>query len=232
MTTRARYREKRRILYDSDVNIGRFLEDKRNLRLVSKAFNQAFLDNLKCADAQELQGMHKEPEPCRNTARVVYSKGMGMQRAIMCAIMSPDNTMHVYVDQRDLDNFLSSKSVKCFDKHYALSLALLYHRDPTTRKYPQTQPPQPEGLRCAGGFHPLKVTETVGSKDGAEAVRLTWGGVDEIGSYYTENNLIQLLNVSTVKSIGQGAFVNCTALVLRPTAAEKYWESVANEQQK
>ena len=57
--------------------------DKRNLRLVSKAFNQAFLDNLKCADAQELQGMHKEPEPCRNTARVVYSKGMGMQRAIM-----------------------------------------------------------------------------------------------------------------------------------------------------
>ena len=57
--------------------------DKRNLRLVSKAFNQAFLDNLKCADAQELQGMHKEPEPCRNTARVVYSKCMGMQRAIM-----------------------------------------------------------------------------------------------------------------------------------------------------
>ena len=37
----------------SDVNIGRFLADKRNLRLVSRAFNQAFLDNLKCADAQE-----------------------------------------------------------------------------------------------------------------------------------------------------------------------------------
>ena len=46
----------------SDINIGRFLDNKqnRNLRLVSKAFNQAFLDNLKCADAQELQGMHKE----------------------------------------------------------------------------------------------------------------------------------------------------------------------------
>ena len=48
------------IISDSDLNIGRFMNKKqnRNLRLVSKAFNQAFLNNLKnlkCADAQELQ---------------------------------------------------------------------------------------------------------------------------------------------------------------------------------
>ena len=42
----------------SDINIGRFLnnEENRNFRQVSKAFNQAFFDNLKfnlkCADAQ------------------------------------------------------------------------------------------------------------------------------------------------------------------------------------
>ena len=40
----------------SDVNIGRFMDNaqNRNLRQVSKAFNQAFFDNLKCADAKEL----------------------------------------------------------------------------------------------------------------------------------------------------------------------------------
>ena len=77
MTTRARYGEKQGIISDSDVNIGRFMDNaqNRNLRLVSKAFNQAFFDNLKCAGAQELQSelqdMRKEPEPCKNTAKVI-----------------------------------------------------------------------------------------------------------------------------------------------------------------
>ena len=76
----------------SDINIGRFLnnEENRNLRLVSKAFNQAFFDNLKCADARELQDMRKEPEPCKNTTKVFYNPEEGIQRAIMCAIMSVD----------------------------------------------------------------------------------------------------------------------------------------------
>ena len=48
--------------------IGFYLDnaDKRNLRQVSKAFNRAFLDNLKCADAQELQAMRSEKKPCKN----------------------------------------------------------------------------------------------------------------------------------------------------------------------
>ena len=156
MTTRARYREKQGIISDSDVNIGRFLEnaDKRNLRLVSKGFNRAFFDSLECADAQEirseLQDMRKEPEPCKNTAKVIYNSEKGMQRAIMSAIMSVKQDLHVYVQTGDLDPFLASESVKCFDKNYALKLTLLY---PAAQEDTPVQPPE---LRCAGGFRALK----------------------------------------------------------------------------
>ena len=98
------------IIFDPDVNIGRFLEneDKRNLRLVSKGFNRAFFDDLKCADAQELQSelqdMRKEPEPCKNTAKVIYKPETGLQRAIMCAIMSKNEAhssdLHVYLTSK------------------------------------------------------------------------------------------------------------------------------------
>ena len=145
----------------ADINIGRFLnnEQNRNLSQVSKAFNQAFFNNLKfnlkCADAQELQkelqGMRKEPEPCKNTAKVIFNPEKGMQRAIMCAIMSVDQKLHVYVNTGDLETFLASESVKCFDKNYALELTLLY---PTQ----QTPPSKPEQLYCHGDFHALALT--------------------------------------------------------------------------
>ena len=137
--------------------IGFYLEnaDKRNLRLVSKGFDRAFFDNLKCADAQELQeelqAMRNEPEPCKNTAKVIYNPKKGMQRAIMCAIMSVDQKLHVYVNTGDLETFLASESVKCFDKNYALELTLLY---PTQ----QTPPSKPEQLYCHGDFHALALT--------------------------------------------------------------------------
>ena len=117
---------------------------------MSKAFNQAFFDNLKCANAQELQeelnDMRSEPEPCKNTAKVIYNPDKGMQRAIMCAIMSVDQKVHVYVNTEDLETLLDSESVKCFDKNYKLKLTLLYPKD---------RPPRPK-LRCDGGFYRRK----------------------------------------------------------------------------
>ena len=108
MTTRARYGEKQEIIFDSDLNIVLKNADKRNLRLVSKGFNRAFFDDLKCADAQELQSelqdMRKEPEPCKNTAKVIYKPETGLQRAIMCAIMSKNEAhspdLHVYLTSK------------------------------------------------------------------------------------------------------------------------------------
>ena len=209
VTTRARHRENRRILYDSDVNIGRFLDNaqNRNLRLVSKGFNQAFLDNLECANAQELQAMHKEPEPCRNTARVVYSKGMGMQRAIMCAIMSVDQKLNVYVDQDVLAEF--SESVKCFDQHYALELTLLYPRA-------QQGPPPRPNLRCAGGFRALKVASAsngaLEDQEGVQVVRFT--GNTHVPSFAFDGNesLMEILGVNTITTVGLHAFFMCKAL--------------------
>ncbi len=187
------------------LNIVQSVVDRRALRLASKNFSKT-LEQLKCVDAKELNKMRQEISPCKNTAaRVMYKRDMNMQRAIMCAIMSPDNMMHIYVDEGDLDNFLAS-GVKCFDKHYALSLSLLYHRD---------RPPQPEGLRCNGGFRALKVTENV--ERGSEAVRFT--GELEIDNYHgpdnddPRDNLIELLNASTVDRIGDNAFDRFTALV-------------------
>ena len=101
--------------------IGFYLEnaDKRNLRLLSKESNQAFFDNLKCANAkelreelqEELQAMRNEPEPCKNTAKVIYNPEKGIRRAIMCAIMSTGE-LHVYVKTGDLEPFLASQIVK------------------------------------------------------------------------------------------------------------------------
>ena len=134
----------------SDVKIGRFLDNaqKRKLRQVSKGFNQAFFDNLKCADAQELQEMRKESEPCKNTAKVLYNPEKGIRRAIMCAIMSVDQKLHVYVERGNLEPFLAS-SIKCFDQHYALELTLLV---PNADQDPYSDIVRRSGLRCRGGF--------------------------------------------------------------------------------
>ena len=69
--------------------------------------------------------MRSESEPCKNTAKVIYNTEKGIQRAIMCAIMSTGQ-LHVYVKTEHLDPFLASESVKCFDRNYALRLTLLY----------------------------------------------------------------------------------------------------------
>ena len=226
------------ILDDSDVNIGSYLAaaDKRNLRLVSKAFNQAFLDNLKCADAQELQDMHKEPEPCRNTAKIIYNPEKGMQRAIMCAIMSEKQDaeagaevdaeagadvgivadLHVYVIQDNLKHFLDSQSVKCFDKNYALKLTLLFPRDPQTKESPEPPPPQPEELRCAGKFLALKYGFATGGRlenqEGVQVVRFTGNTLVPPRAFARNQTLQELLDVDKIERIHREAFAYCSRL--------------------
>ena len=153
VTTRSQTRTTKNFLTTPDP-IGFYLEnaDKRNLRLLSKESNQAFFDNLKCANAkelreelqEELQAMRNEPEPCKNTAKVIYNPEKGIRRAIMCAIMSTGE-LHVYVKTGDLEPFLDSQIVKCFDQNYKLKLTLLY-----------APPPKPN-LNCHGGFHALRL---------------------------------------------------------------------------
>ena len=89
-------------------NIAQSVVDRRALRLASQNFSQT-LEHLECVNAKELKNMRKEPEPCRNTAKVFFNPEKGIQRAIICAIMSPDNKLHVYVDQ----GVELSESVKC-----------------------------------------------------------------------------------------------------------------------
>ena len=220
MTTRARYGEKQGIISDSDVNIGRFMDNaqNRNLRLVSKAFNQAFFDNLKCAGAQELQSelqdMRKEPEPCKNTAKVIYKPERGLQRAIMCAIMSKNEAhspdLHVYLFKDHLETFktfMDSKSVKCFDKNYKLALTLLS---------PPNVQQDPLNLHCHGGFRAreYRVAEEGRYPDNAQVVLFTGNAYvaerDEppLGFMYN-SNLIALLDMSTLKTIGRQAFSYC-----------------------
>ena len=190
-------------------NIAQSVVDRRALRLASKNFSQT-LEHLECVNAKELEIMRQsQVPPCKNTARVMYKSDMNMQRAIMCAIMSPDNKLHVYVETDHLEPFLDSQIVKCFDKNYKLKLTLLY---PAA----EDEPLQPEGLRCNGGFRPLKVTENV--QRGSEAVRFT-GELKQIDNYHgpdnddPRDNLIELLNASTVERIGDNAFDRFTALV-------------------
>ena len=145
--------------------------------------------------------------PCENTARVVYSRGMGMQRAIMCAIMSPDNKLHVYVDQDVLAEF--SESVKCFDQHYALELTLLY---PAA----EDEPPQPEELRCAGGFRALRgglaSDGRLQDQRGVQVVRFT-GNTHVAENAFRENeSLMELVDVNTIEDIHDNAFFEVTQL--------------------
>ena len=226
MTTRARYGEKpatiQEIIFDPDLNIGRFMEKKENhnLRLVSKGFNRAFYDDLKCADAQELQSelqdMRKEPEPCKNTAKVIYKPETGLQRAIMCAIMSKNEArssdlhqdLHVYLFKDHLETFMDSESVKCFDKNYKLQLTLLS---------PPNVQQDPLNLHCHGGFRAreYRVAEEGRYPDDAEVVRFTGNTYvaergEGSGSFRRNSKLIALLDMSTLKTIGYGAFCYCS----------------------
>ena len=187
-------------------NIAQSVVDRRALRLASKNFSQT-LEHLECVNAKELEIMRQsQVPPCKNTARVMYKSDMNMQRAIMCAIMSPDNKLHVYVDQDDLAEL--SESVECFDQHYALELALLY-------KYPDPPPSRPEELRCAGGFRPLEVQV---AEEGIfeEAVGVVrFGGNTTVEDVYRQNdnwNLVALLDVSELINIRSHAFAHCIRL--------------------
>ena len=203
------------ILSDSNLNIGSYMAaaDKLNLRLVSKAFNQAFFDNLKCANAQELQeelnDMRSEPEPCRNTAKVFFNPEKGIQRAIMCAIMSVDQKLHVYVDTGDLEPFLASESVKCFDKNYALKLTLLYP------KAQQFRPPRPK-LRCDGGFHRRKGgwarNGRLQDQRGVRVVRFTGNTHVAEQAFYKNQTLKEILDVDNIEIINKSAFVSSRSL--------------------
>ena len=210
---------KQGIISDPDLNIGRFLDnaEKRNLRLVSKELNQAFFDNLECADAQELQAMRSEPEPCKSTAKVIYNPEKGIQRAIMCAIFS-DQKLHVYVETgtKHLDPLLKSTILKCFDKNYALRLTLLYPRDPQTQEYPEYPPPQPEGLRCDGGFRPLKVAVArngrLENQEGVQVVRFTGNTLVAKQAFFQNQTVQELLDVDKIKTIRKNAFDSCNQL--------------------
>ena len=190
-------------------NIAQSVVDRRALRLASKNFSQT-LEHLECVNAKELEIMRQsQVPPCKNTARVMYKSDMNMQRAIMCAIMSPDNKLHVYVETDHLEPFLDSQIVKCFDKNYKLKLTLLYHRDPTTQEYPEDPPPRPN-LRCAGGFRPLKGgwarNGRLQDQEGVEVVRFT-GNTHVAENAFRENKrLIELLDVNTIEDIHDYAF--------------------------
>ena len=180
---------------------------RRNLRPVSKAFNQAIFDNLKCADAQELQAMRSEPEPCKNTAKVIYTPEKGIQRALMCAIMSEQQDLHVYVIQDNLELF--KDSVKCFDKHYALRLTLLY---PTAQRDPPSKP----DLYCRGGFRALKGgwarNGRLQDQEGVQVVRFTGNTIVAEEALGGNQSLMELLDVNTIQEIHNRAFCFCSAL--------------------
>ena len=131
-----------------------------------------------------------------------------MQRAIMCAIMSEQQDLHVYVKTKDLDTFFDSESVKCFDKNYALKLTLLY---PKT----QPKPPSKPNLYCRGGFRALKYgVATMGrllDQQGVEVVLCSKRDIEEEAFHYN-TSLMEVLFTSDIKKIGKRAFSGCTAL--------------------
>ena len=201
-------------ILDPDL-IGGFLDSakkREDIRMVSKSLNQTFFDNLQCADAQELKAMRSEPEPCKNTAKVIYNPEKGLQRAIMCAIMSTNEAhsprdLHVYLFQDHLEPFRASKSVKCFDQQYALALTLLC---------PPNVQQDPPNLHCRGGFRALEyhVAEE-GQYPGDAQVVLFTGNThvaerDESQHFRFNDNLIALLDMSTLRTIGKWAFSDCS----------------------
>ena len=187
--------------------------DRRNLRKVSKRFNRAFFNSMQCADDKELQSelhaMRSEPEPCKNTAKVIYNSEKGIQRAIMCAIMSVDQKLHVYVNQEHLTDFLPSESVKCFDRNYALRLTLLCGGDPQGVL-------QPGELRCAGGFRALKGgwarNGRLRDREGVQVVRFTGNTHVAHNAFVDNESLMELLDVNTIEYINPRAFQRCSAL--------------------
>ena len=111
-------------IINPDLNIPGLLSkaDRRSLRKVSKEFYHPVR---KCLDADELKAMRSETvrddtvRPCKNTARVMYNPEQGIQRALMCAIMSVDQELHVDVEEGHWNEFQENESVKCFDDNYA-----------------------------------------------------------------------------------------------------------------
>ena len=123
--------------------------DRRRLRTVSKEF---YHPGRKCLDADELKAMRSETKPCKNTARVMYNPEKGIQRALMCAIMSVDKELHVDVEEGHWNKFQENESVKCFDDNYALRVTVL--RD--VERDVQSAELAKQTLKCKGGYRELE----------------------------------------------------------------------------
>ena len=155
-------------IINPDLNIPGLLSkaDRRSLRTVSKEF---YHPGRKCLDADELEAMRDETvrktEPCKNTARVMYNPEKGIQRALMCAIVSVDKELHVDVEEGHWEKFQENESVKCFDDNYALRVTVL--RD--VQREGQSGELAEKTLRCVGEYRELE-TAFVEVEDG----RPTW----------------------------------------------------------
>ena len=203
------------ILTHPDIGIDELLdkESRRKLGEVSKSLNQAYVDNKQCVDASTLQAMRKESEPCKNTAGVIYTPEKGIQRAIICAIIpKEEQELHVYVKTNtgDLERFLASQSVKCFDKNYALKLTLLY---PVAQEDTPAQPPE---LRCAGGFRALKYDmATRGHLQTQGGVQVVLFPKSDPSSFWESRSISDVIMTSLEKMnifyVGVGAFMGNTS---------------------
>ena len=160
-------------IINPDLNIPGLLSkaDRRSLRKVSKEFYHPVR---KCLDADELKAMRSETvrddtvRPCKNTARVMYNPEQGIQRALMCAIMSVDQELHVDVEEGHWNEFQENESVKCFDDNYSLFVTVLrdVERDVQSGKLAKRT------LKCKGDYREL---ETAFVEVNADGVAL-WGG--------------------------------------------------------
>ena len=136
---------------------------------------------------------------CKNSTRVWYNSEENMQHAIMCAIISVDQTLHMYVNQEHLAEFLSSESVQCFYRNYTLDLTLLCDEDPISL--------QVHGLRALKGA--LASNGALQDQRGVQVVRFTGNThVAEIAFLHNES-LMELVDVNTIEEIHTGAFWKC-----------------------
>ena len=222
-----------KVLDNADLNIPGLLSraDRRHLRAVSKEFYQP---GRKCLDAGELDQMKKETEkkePCKNTARVMYNSEKGIQRALMCAIMSVDKELHVDVEEGDWKKFQENESVKCFDDNYALRVTVL--RD--VQREVQSRELAKQTLKCKGGYRELEAAFVEVNADGVplwgeeKLDKLKLQALDMFSKVQTvrfrseptviptrtflgHRSLLEIPQMPYVRSVGDFAFAGCVNL--------------------
>ena len=209
------------VIANADLNIPGLLgkADRRNMRTVSKEF---YHPGRKCLDAGELRAMRSETEPCKNTARVMYNPQQGIQRALMCAIMSVDKDLHVDVEEGHWEQFQENKSVKCFDDNYALCVTVLrdVERDVQSGKLAK------QTLKCKGGYRELETAFVAVGPDGVP----TWIQDPDLAkkvqtvrfqseptvigatTFYAHTSLLELPQMPMVERVEEHAFAGCVSL--------------------